>query len=194
MARTVYGLDLEDLPLVRLNEQKRRKKRQQLESKPPFTKDFARISKMEIHSTINQKRERNNLTGSPKLLREVPTQSAGMSSAPVTPNAQRPEIEPGAATVYPLEGQKKDLQPSPLSGSSAFKKTEKMLSLDETVRRINHGSGASATTGRFITTNSNYCSSFGILVSFVVHLTYHSSTKFARIQDLKSPLWNLTAL
>lgn len=133
MARTVYALDLEDLPLLRLSEQKRRKRRHQLENKSQFTKDtFARVSKMETHSTVGQKRERNN-AGSPKTLREIPNQGSGMSSAPVTPNAQRPQVAADSPKVYPLEGEKKDLQPSP-AGGSAFKRADKKMSLDESVR------------------------------------------------------------
>lgn len=128
MARTVYALDLEDLPLARLSEQKRKRRRHQFENKSEFTKDsFARLSKMQTHSTTNQKRERNN-AGSPKMLREVPSQGSGMSSAPVTPNAQRPSIDDSTTKVCPPEGDKKDLQPG---GQSAFKRADKKTSGDE---------------------------------------------------------------
>ncbi|KAK3718791.1 hypothetical protein QZH41_014047, partial [Actinostola sp. cb2023] len=133
MSRTVYALDLEDLPLVRLSEQKRKKRRHQLEKTTQFTKDsFARLSKMETHSITNQKRDKNS-SGSPKLLRDTPDKSVGMSSAPVTPNAQRPSIDGTSSKVYPLEGERKVLQLAP-AGGSAFKRTDKKLSLDDSVR------------------------------------------------------------
>lgn len=114
MARTVYSLDLEDLPLVRLSEQKRKKRRHQVESKTQFDKDsFTRWSKMGSHGT-----------GSPKVIRGTLEKSNG-SSAPVTPNVQRPTANVASSEVYPpFDGAKKELDAAP-GGNSAFHRTRK---------------------------------------------------------------------
>jgi hypothetical protein len=120
MARTVYSLDLEDLPLVRLSEQKRKKRRHQVENKPHFTKDsFTRWSKMESRGT-----------GSPKVIRDTFDKSSG-SSAPVTPNVQRPTPSTTDMQVYPLDGARKELD-APPAGNSAFQRTRKVPVNDTT--------------------------------------------------------------
>ncbi|XP_048586068.1 ral GTPase-activating protein subunit alpha-2 [Nematostella vectensis] len=84
LARTVYNLDLDDLPLDRLSEQKRKRRRHQVQDKPNFDKlAFSRWSRMESRGT-----------GSPKMIRSsLEVKSEGMSSAPVTPNIKRPSAQ-----------------------------------------------------------------------------------------------------
>ena len=87
MARTVYGLDMGDLPLERLTEQKRKRRPQLPQERRSFNKEsFTRWSRMEKSNAPKQIVSTVNKTGSPI----------------VSPQVQKPPLLPSSEVVNPV--------------------------------------------------------------------------------------------
>ena len=112
LARTLYGLDLGDLPLDRLSEQKRKRRRHQITEKSNFNRtSFTRWSKME--------------TNSPRpVVINAEQITAKKNGSPILPKARRPmasSISVGSGVHVPTEGHKQLRTFS--SAGSAFRST-----------------------------------------------------------------------
>ena len=78
LARTVYGMDLGNLPLDQLSEQKRKRRRHQITEKPNFNrKSFSRWSKMDTAGN------------SPKPIIRNTDQNPDKGGSPVVPKARK---------------------------------------------------------------------------------------------------------
>ena len=114
MSRTVYGLDMGDLPLDRLSEQKFKKRRHQLQDKPrlAYQKSFSRWSRM-VH-------------GSPKPIRAAAAaKSSDTESPPIAPNAHKAvAASTSAGNVVSLLGPAPKQLRFSASAGSAFESTQ----------------------------------------------------------------------
>ena len=123
MARTVYGLDMADLPLERLTEQKRKRRPQLPQERLNFNKtSFTRWSRMEksnvpkqIVSTVNKSDDKTGFPVISPQAQKPPSSLPGEVVHPVSNNSPKhprvlsttnstffPASTPGVDTVSPI--------------------------------------------------------------------------------------------
>lgn len=108
MARSVYGLDMADLPLERLTEQKRKRRPQVQQDRTTFNKaSFSRWSRMEKSNAPKQfvsfANSSGDKTGSPKISPQAqkPILSNNEVGRPVSNNSvEQPKVLPTTNSAF----------------------------------------------------------------------------------------------
>lgn len=129
MARTVYGLDMADLPLERLTEQKRKRRPHLQQDRLQFTKSsFSRWSRLEksngpkqimpqVDKTIHN--ERSEPSKSPKPLRPLPGQEGGQVSSGSSPKHPEVKVFPTVNSAFFPSSTTED-KVSPIRNAASF--------------------------------------------------------------------------